>query len=58
MQTWNNHEFESSSQTTNEFKQFDRDYKKEMKKLLQDFTLEAWNRGHFYCSSFWKNNET
>ena len=56
-----NYEFESSSIKTPEFKQFARDFKSDLQKLLggnKDYKIVAYNVGHFYVSGFIKNEQT
>jgi len=53
---WCGHRFESSSGLTPEFALFARQFKTGLVKKMIGYTLEAWSRGHFYCSAFFKNN--
>jgi|3_EtaG_2_1085321.scaffolds.fasta_scaffold182383_2 hypothetical protein len=59
MEKWLNHQFESSTGTTEEFAQFAKEFKAYIKKNLPTgYTLAAFNRGHFYISGFIVNDET
>ena len=58
MEKWLGNEFQSSSGLTEEFAEFAKDFKKEIKKELQGFELVNVNRGHFYMSGFVKNITT
>jgi len=57
MLKWRNHEFESSSSTTEEFKSFSRDIKKYLKEKMVGYNLVNYNRGHFYFSAFFEKDE-
>ena len=50
-------DFESSSDTTDEFKDFARVFKREFKELLADNLCcpTLFNRGHFYLSGFFRD---
>lgn len=52
---WLEYTFESSSGLTEEFARFSRDMKKELKKIMIDYELVNYSRGHFYYSVFFKN---
>ena len=54
---WLGYHFESSSQLTEEFANFSRMIKSELKKTA-GYELVSYNRGHFYFSAFLKNNKT
>lgn len=59
IEKWLHHTFESSSQTTPEFKSFANTYKKVIQDLIGDnFELVDFNRGHFYCSGFIQHKPT
>lgn len=60
MDKYINFYFESSSTLTPEFAAFARDYKKHVKQVFAGVGLELikFNRGHFECSGFAKNNAT
>jgi hypothetical protein len=52
-----NHNFESSTVKTSEFKSFARAFKGDIKELIQnDFELVSFNTGHFQVSGFLKFN--
>jgi len=54
---WVNHEFESSSSKTPEFKQFARDFFSDLKKLCEGYEIVSKNVGHFYVSGFLKKDD-
>jgi hypothetical protein len=54
---WVNHEFESSSSKTPEFKQFARDFLSDLKKLCEGYEIVNKNIGHFYVSGFLKKDD-
>jgi hypothetical protein len=54
---WVNHEFESSSSKTPEFKQFARDFLSDIKKLCEGYEIVNKNVGHFYVSGFLKKDD-
>jgi hypothetical protein len=60
MNKWMGHIFRSSIRKTEEFKQFARDYKKEVKARLEnkEFVLEKYSVGHFIISGFIRNVAT
>lgn len=59
IEKWLGNEFESSSQLTEEFALFAKEYKTELCKLLVGkYQLITFNRGHFYLSGFIKNLAT
>ncbi len=60
MENWIGKNFESSSETTQEFRNFARDYKKHITKVFNGagLTLASFNRGHFYISGFALNPDT
>lgn len=54
---WLKYEFQSSSSKTEEFKQFSRDFKSDLKKLIKDEAfLRTFRVGHFYVSGFIERN--
>lgn len=56
---WVGVEFESSTGLTQQFAEFAKEFKANIKEKTQDlFSLEGWNRGHFYISGFLRNNRT
>lgn len=58
IETWLNYRFESSSELTEEFSAFARDYKKYLlKQIKNDFDLVGWSRGHFFLSGFLKSKK-
>lgn len=57
MDKWVGYKFYSSSQTTEEFASFARDFKSHIKKILpKDAELIGWSRGHFEVSGFIKKD--
>ena len=52
---WLGYNFESSSGLTEEFADFSKDIKIELKKIMTGYELISYNRGHFYFSAFFKN---
>jgi hypothetical protein len=53
---WLNHNFESSSTTTPEFKSFTRDFKHSLNLIIKpEFEIKNFIRGHFYISGFLQN---
>ena len=61
LREYQNHEFESSTGTTKEFKSFATKFKNVIKSILEDtnsnFVLDSYNVGHFYVSGFIQNKE-
>lgn len=61
LREYRNHEFESSTETTKEFKSFSTKFKNVIKAILEDtnpnFVLDSYNVGHFYVSGFIQNKE-
>ena len=58
MQKWLNVEFNSSSETTAEFTEFAKDFKKFIKgQLAPGQDIVNWSRGHFYVSGFIKQGD-
>lgn len=55
---WLGYQFESSSVRTPEYAAFERDIKKELKKLMTGYELIDWLSGHFEFSSFFKSLKT
>ena len=54
-----NYNFESSCYKTEEFIQFSRDFKSDLKKIIGDaYTLVNFSVGHFYLSGFIENKAT
>lgn len=59
IEKWLGYVFESSSGLTQEFSDFARDYKRELKKAIPSrHIIGTWSRGHFCMSGFIKNMET
>lgn len=59
MKKYLNVDFESSSGLTPQFASFARSFKSYCKKIAgNDYELISFNRGHFYCSGFFKNKAT
>ena len=59
LEKWLDYDFESSCSVTKEFSDFARDYKRELKKVLDPaYSIIGWSRGHFCMSGFIKNAET
>ena len=59
MEKWRGNYFESSSGLTEEFSDFARDFKRELKKTIgPGYIIVGWSRGHFEVSAFIKNEET
>ena len=54
---WLNHEFQSSSVKTPEFKSFSNDFIKDLKSLAQGYEFVNVNKGHFYVSGFIKKDD-
>jgi len=56
---WLDFPFTSSSGLTEEFAQFNRDFKKAIKsKLPENCEIAAWSRGHFECTAFILNRSS
>lgn len=56
--SWRGYTFESSCSTTEEFKLFVNDFRKDITVLLKGYNLLGFNRGHFEVSCFFQNIET
>jgi hypothetical protein len=52
MKKWLNVEFESCCNETEQFKSFNKDFKKYIKKNIPEgYNVISWNKGHFYISA-------